>query len=102
MRRFFMFAVCLLAAGAGLRAQDPDADRISLELLLGRGGWYIFDFIEKFSNVVSEETYIQDSTAPMQNSAALIGRAGNTARNRILKADFLLVSVSSAKDWVPF
>ena len=102
MRRFFMFAVCLLAAGAGLRAQDPDADRISLELLLGRGGWYIFDFIEKFSNVVSEETYIQDSTAPMQNSAALIGRLGNTARNRILKADFLLVSVSSAKDWVPF
>ena len=102
MRRFFMFAVCLLAAGAGMRAQDSDADRISLELLLGRGGWYIFDFIEKFSNVVSEETYIQDSSAPMQNSAALIGRAGNTARNRILKADFLLVSVSTARDWVPF
>ena len=46
MRRLFVFAVCVLAAGAGLRAQDPDADRISLELLLGRGGWYVFDFIE--------------------------------------------------------
>jgi hypothetical protein len=101
MRRLLVFAVCLLTAGAGLRAQDSDADRISLELLLGRGGWYIFEFMEKFSNVVAEETYIQDSTVPMQ-SAALLGRAGSAARNRILKADFLLVSVSSAKDWVPF
>ena len=101
MRRLFVFAVCVLAAGVSLRAQDPDADRISLELLLGRGGWYIFDFIEKFSNVVSEETYIQDSSVPMQ-SAVLIGRAGTTARNRILKADFLLVSVNTAQDWVPF
>jgi hypothetical protein len=102
MRRLIVFAVCLLAAGAGLRAQqDPDSDRISLELLLGRGGWYIFDFIEKFSNVVSEETYIQDSSVPMQ-SAALLGRAGTGARTRFLKSDFLLVSVSSAKDWVPF
>src|ERR1700704_2295019 len=101
MRRFWLFAVCLLAAGAGLRAQDPDADRISLELLLGRGGWYIYDFLEKFSNVVSEETYIQDSSVPMQ-SAMLLGRAGSGVRNRALKSDFLLVSVSTAQDWVPF
>ena len=101
MRRFLVFAVCLLAAGTCLGAQDPDADRISLELLLGRGGWYVFDFLEKFSNVVSEETYLQDSSVPMQ-SAMLLGRAGSGARNRALKSDFLLVSVSSAQDWVPF
>ena len=100
MRRFLAFAVCLLAAGTGLRAQDPDTDRVSLELLLGRGGWYVFDFLDKFSNVVSEETYIQDSSVPM--SAALLGRPGTATRNRILKSDFLLVSVSSAQDWVPF
>jgi hypothetical protein len=101
MRRFLVFAVCLLAAGTCLGAQDPGADRISLELLLGRGGWYVFDFIEKFSNVVSEETYIQDSSVPMQ-SAMLLGRPGSGARNRALKSDFLLVSVSRAQDWVPF
>jgi hypothetical protein len=101
MRRLLVFAVCLLAAGTCLGAQDPDADRISLELLLGRGGWYVFDFLEKFSNVVSEETYLQDSSVPMQ-SAMLLGRAGAGARNRALKSDFLLVSVSSAQDWVPF
>jgi len=101
MRRLLVFAVCLLAAGTCLGAQDPDADRISLELLLGRGGWYVFDFLEKFSNVVSEETYVQDSSVPMQ-SAMLLGRAGAGARNRALKSDFLLVSVSSAQDWVPF
>ena len=101
MRRFLVFAVCLLAAGTCLGAQDPDADRISLELLLGRGGWYVLDFLEKFSNVVSEETYIQDSSVPMQ-SAMLLGRAGSGTRNRALKSDFLLVSVSTAQDWVPF
>jgi hypothetical protein len=101
MRRLLVFAVCLLAAGTCLGAQDPDADRISLELLLGRGGWYVFDFLEKFSNVVSEETYIQDSSVPMQ-SAMLLGRAGSGVRNRALKSDFLLVSVSTAQDWVPF
>jgi hypothetical protein len=101
MRRLLVLAVCLLAAGTCLGAQDPDADRISLELLLGRGGWYVIDFLEKFSNVVSEETYIQDSSVPMQ-SAMLLGRAGAGARNRNLKSDFLLVSVSTAQDWVPF
>jgi hypothetical protein len=101
MRRFLVFAVCLLAAGARLGAQDPDVDRISLGLLLGRGGWYVNDFMEKFSNVVSEETYIQDSSVPMQ-SAMLLGRPGAGARNRVLKSDFLLVSTSTAQDWVPF
>src|SRR6185503_19964259 len=101
MRRMFVFAVCLLTAGASLTAQDPDADRISVGLLLGRGGWYVYEFLDKFSNVVSEETYIQDSSVPMQ-SALLLGRAGAGARNRTLKSDFLLVSVSSAQDWVPF
>jgi hypothetical protein len=102
MRCISVLVVCVwAAAGAALTAQGPDVDRISVELLLGRAGWYAQDFIEKFSNVVSEETYIQDSSVPMQ-SAALIGRAGATARNRILKSDFLLVSVSSAQDWIPF
>lgn len=108
MRRFLVVAVCLLTAGAGLRAQDPDADRISLVLLLGRGGWYVSDFVEKFSNVVSEEAYIQDSSVPMptvalpRNLAGLLGRPGLSARHRALKSDFLLVAVNSAQNWVPF
>jgi len=101
MRRLLVLVGCLWAAGAGLAAQDTDADRISVELLLGRAGWYVLDFLDKFSNVVSEETYLQDSSVPMQSSAVL-GRAGTVARNRVLKADFLLVSVNSAREWVPF
>ena len=69
MRRLAVLVVCLCAGGAALTAQDPDADRISIELLLGRAGWYVQDFMEKFSNVVSEETYIQDSSVPMQSAA---------------------------------
>jgi hypothetical protein len=101
MRRLAVMVVCLWASGAALIAQAPDVDRISVELLLGRAGWSVADFLEKFSNVVSEETYIQDSSVPMQSSA-LLGRPGATARNRILKSDFLLVSVDSAQDWIPF
>jgi hypothetical protein len=101
MPRLALLVFCVSAAGAALTAQGPDTDRISKELLLGRAGWYVQDFIEKFSNVVAEETYLQDSSVPMQ-SAALLGRAGSMARNRILKSDFLLVSVSSAHDWIPF
>jgi len=101
MRRLALLVVCVCAAGTALTAQRPDADRISAELLLGRAGWYVQEFIEKFSNVVSEETYLQDSSVPMQ-SAALLGRPGSVARNRVLKSDFLLVSVSSAQDWIPF
>lgn len=101
MRRLLVLVGCLWAAGAGLAAQDADTDRISVELLLGRAGWYVLDFLDKFSNVVSEETYLQDSSVPMQSSA-LLGRPGTAARSRVLKADFLLVSVNSATEWVPF
>jgi hypothetical protein len=103
MRRLLVLVGCLCAAGAGLaaQAQDADSDRISVELLLGRAGWYVLDFLEKFSNVVSEETYLQDSSVAMQ-SAAVLGRAGTAARSRVLKSDFLLVSVNSAREWVPF
>jgi len=101
MRRLLVLVGCLWAAGAALTAQDADTDRISVELLVGRAGWYVVDFLEKFSNVVSEETYLQDSSVPMQ-SAMVIGRPGTAARNRVLKSDFLLVSVNSAREWVPF
>ena len=107
MRRLSVLVVCLWAAGASLTAQDADADRISLELLLGRGGWYVADFIEKFSNVVSEEAYRQDSSVQMpvvalQRRAALGWAGSATARNRVLKSDFLLVSVDSVQEWIPF
>ena len=101
MHRVLVLVGCLCLAGGSLAAQDPDADRVSIELLLGRSGWYVLDFLEKFSNVVSEETYLQDSSVPLQ-SAALLGRPNTAIRNRMLKSDFLLVSVSSAEDWVPF
>jgi hypothetical protein len=99
MRRYALLLVTLLAAAPGLRAQQSET--VSLELLLGQAGWYVLEFIERFSNVVAEETYIQDSSVPMQ-SAALLGRPGTAARNRILKSDFLLVTVNTAQDWVPF
>jgi hypothetical protein len=99
MRSAAASVALLFTAVIGLTAQDTE--RITLELLLGRAGWYVLDFVDRFSNVVAEETYIQDSSVPMQ-SAALLGRPGTAVRNRTLKSDFLLVTVNSAQDWVPF
>src|SRR5687768_10228291 len=100
MRRLTGWVVCVLT-GAALAAQEPDVDRISAELLVGRAGWYAQEFIEQLSNVVSEETYVQDSGVPMQ-SAVLQGRRGYVPRHRTLKSDFLLVSFSSDQELVPF
>jgi hypothetical protein len=101
MRRLSVLVVALCTAGAGLIAQEPETERVTLELLLGRAGWYVLEFLDKFSNVVSEETYLQDSSVPLQ-SPALLGRPGANARNRRLRSDFLLASVGTAQDWVPF
>jgi hypothetical protein len=100
-RRLPVLVIALFTAGAALSAQERETERITLELLLGRAGWYVLDFLDKFSNVVSEEAYLQDSSVPMQSSAVL-GRPGTAARNRQLRSDFLLVSVNTAQDWVPF
>jgi hypothetical protein len=107
MRRILAFAVCgcLMTAGTGLRAQGSDAEPVSLDLLLIRGGEYLRTFLEKFSNVVAEETYVQDSSVPMQ-SAAVIGRTGafafGTSKSRVLKSDFLLANVNAGENLVPF
>jgi hypothetical protein len=85
------------AADSEAPTEEPAAEGVSLNVLLGRAAWYVIDFISNFSNVVSEETYVQDSSVPLQ-SVALLNRRAGTARSRVLKSDFLLVSVGSNGD----
>ena len=44
-------------------AQQPDPG--SLDQLLTRATWYVLDFVEKLSSVVSEERYVQDSSVAL-------------------------------------
>ncbi len=98
-----------IVAGASLRAQaPPDGD---LDQLLARATWYSIDFINKLSQVVAEERYIQDSNVALPTIAipGIGGRGGAAAssvprgssRHRELKADFLIVK-SASDVWTPF
>jgi hypothetical protein len=101
-------AVVMMAV-VSIHAQNaPDAD---LEQLLARATWYSIDFIDKLSQVVSEERYVQDSTVALPTVPILgMGRGGSsalsapsrgTAKHRELRADFLIVK-SSGDLWAPF
>ena len=100
-------AALIVVAAVSLSAQQPPAD--SLDQLLARATWYSIDFVNKLSNIVAEEHYIQDSNVALMTIAIPgIGGRGATpnnvprssSRHRELKADFLIVK--SADLWTPF
>jgi hypothetical protein len=111
--RFMLRATALGLAFAttalvSVHAQNTDTD---LEQLLARATWYSIDFVNKLSQVVAEERYVQDSNVALPTFAlpGLGGRGGsamnsqprNSAKHRELKADFLIVK-SSGDMWSPF
>lgn len=102
---------CVAAGLAATRAQEPQQLTVTLELLLGRSAWYVEDFLDRFSNVVSQEIYVQDSSQPLPSIAANSGRGSTPValsvmltqvKHRVLRSDFLLVAVNGSFDWVPF
>jgi hypothetical protein len=77
-------ALAILAVAAvAVSAQSP-----SLEALLARGAAYEGAFIGSFSNVVAEETLLQEMTIPR--------------RKRTLKSDLLLVRYPGSTGWLMF
>jgi hypothetical protein len=107
--RVAVLAVAAAVGAAPLSAQQPPADQ-AFEQLLARATWYSIDFVNKLSNVVAEEHYVQDSNVALatvaipgmgsRGTASNLGARGSS-RHRELKADFLIVK-SSNRDWTPF
>ncbi len=64
------------------------SQRPSTEELLDRATRYVAEFVNRFSNVVAEERYIQEVRSPR--------------RQRVLKSDFLLVKPPGATEWYQF
>jgi hypothetical protein len=101
-------AVVAVVAVSVHAQNGPDAE---LEQLLARATWYSIDFVNKLSQVVAEERYVQDSTVALATvpimgmgrgpAAALNTQPRGTAKHRELKADFLIVK-SSGDMWSPF
>ena len=62
-------------------AQQPPAERPTLDALLTRAAWYLDYFVAQFENVVAEEVYVQDSSVLLQSFNPIFsGRGGMTAQ----------------------
>ena len=80
----------LVLCGATMSAQSPP-----LELILSRAARYVDDFVDRFSNVVTEERYVQSVSGLSQ-------LRNRSDRHRELRSDFLLVKPSDSSPWLPF
>ena len=77
-------ATVLLWTGAEApRAQNPD-----LQALLDKATVQVVDFVNRFSNVVAEENYVQQTTRPR--------------KKRTLRSDLALVMYPGATQWLVF
>src|SRR6185436_2996940 len=71
-----------VAAGPGLHAQQSP----SQQELLDRATAYSLSFVDRFTNVVAEETYKQTTTRPKAS--------------RVLRSDLALVRYPGATTWI--
>ncbi len=98
-------ALLALACTGSVAAQE-----VALPSLLEKAGAYVEQFIEKFSNVVSEENYEQDwnsergptGLTARGGTVAAIATGSSVAKRRQLRSDFLLVKPTPHSDWIPF
>src|ERR1700681_5102465 len=88
-------AVASLAAAVSVAALAAGQSTPELDSILARAGQYVGQFIERFSNVVAEERYVQDTLGNLQSFA--IGGGGSDPRlstrggHREMRAGFPLV-----------
>src|SRR5712692_6776672 len=102
-----------LAGAPFIFAAAPPPDRVPLDVLLDRAGWYLDYFVDEFENVVAEEIYIQDSAMLLPSFPPIPSGRGFAmpapspsdsarARHRELRSDFLLAKSPATEALVPF
>jgi hypothetical protein len=80
-----VLCLVVLLGGVGIDAQSQ-ASRV--DQIVARASRWVEEFFGKYSNVVAEERYVQDTSVPH--------------RRRELKSDFLLVKPAGSNDWFQF
>ncbi len=106
-----LLVLVAVSVGSVAVVSGQQAERVSLDSLLNRAGWYLESFTDEFSNVVAEEIYTQDASTPLpafqptgrgsllaQNSAVDTVRA----RHRDLRSDFLMAKSPETSALIPF
>jgi formylglycine-generating enzyme required for sulfatase activity len=97
----------LLAGAAALLAclSTPAAGQaVEISTLLTRTMRYVGEFVYRFSNVVAEETYLQEtvSNRVMPLGAGAMQGLATSGSRRTLKSDFLLVRLPDSDEYLPF
>lgn len=69
---------------------STSAAQDSVETVLGRAGVYATQFRRQLSNLVAEETYVQDMRVPI-GVISTAGTHGEPVRHRELKSDLLMI-----------
>ena len=103
----------MLPAPADVTARvfaQSNVNVVTLESLLDRAGAYFLSFESRFSDVVTEERYVQEALRPGSGlDVAVLSRRGGVAPQippstdrRELVSDFLLVKLPNTDEWLPF
>src|SRR4051794_23195738 len=93
-----VLTVVVAAPAAAPRRTAPLAD------LLYRASDYVCGFVSRFSTVVAEEKYVQDShPAPDAGGIGLMRSFSQAAPRHVeLQSDFLFVRTDPQADWLTF
>ena len=93
-------AVAIVTA---LSTLSVTAQRNRTDEVLAREAAYLREFVKRFSGVVAEERYVQDSrTVPRARTKGSVVRSQLFTRHVELMSDFLLVKLKDSSEWHMF
>ncbi|MEO8260247.1 MAG: hypothetical protein ABI868_23070 [Acidobacteriota bacterium] len=96
------FRLAAVAAVLALGTISLSAQRNRTDDFLARQAAYLREFVQRFSGVVAEERYVQDSkTVPRARTRGVV-RSQLFTRHVELLSDFLLVRLKEAGEWHVF
>src|SRR5258708_19475622 len=90
---------------SGAAVAPAAQQRPALDALVARAAVYVDEFVNRFSNVVAEERYVQTIRSsrirPGVRGGSVVSGTTVTAQ-RALTSDFLLVKTPESDDWLTF
>lgn len=99
-RRASVPLVLFGAVGLAVAAAQPTAQMPDVEAVMARAAGYVARFIQAFSNVVTEEHYVQHVATG--GPSGVLRRGAQRDGQRDIRSDLLLVHVGGLIEWRPF
>jgi hypothetical protein len=95
MMRLTTIVVCFAVAATA--AQSPSLDQV-----IARGSKYAADFEARFSGLVAEEQYVQETRLVNANNSINLPTSARRDKKVTLRSDYLLVMLPGNEGWFPF